>query len=277
MSTIQQLSCTANWSIDLYLQADYKNQSFIWFITIGFWYFSLHYKFHIDTQGTALDAFPLCSNMKQELPEAFHKLCTNTHLTYVTTSDRLGQDIWLLTMKKLLLEFFLPTSPINEHPMSTEWLYSVPFPQPPKLVSWNYDNGNGSLLEQIEEIVWKKCQPDHDTSDEDNEELDDNGNIADLNHMNIEFLIERFKIKNKFMVSLPSSEHKDLIDKTKPIQFGNESILQYALPHTAVKNICIPEAQHENTLWFYAVFTNLYGHNTKFQMDEFKNCLFAFW
>jgi len=274
MSTIQQLSHTANWSIDLYLQTDYKNQSFIWFITIGFWYSSLHYKFHVDSQGTIPDMFPICSNMKQELPETFHKLCNNTHLTYVITSDHLGQDILLLTMKKLLLEFFPPTCLINEHPMLTQWLYSVPFPPPPKSVSWTYDNGNGSLLGHIEEMVWKKCQPEQDTSDEDTEELHHDEDIA---HTNSPFLIEQFDSDNTFMVSLASSKNKNLFDKTTPFRFGNEFILQYALPHTSVKNICNSEEEDENTSWFHTVFTNLYGNNTKFQMNEFKNCLFAFW
>jgi len=153
----------------------------------------------------------------------------------------------------------------------TEWLYSVPFPPPPRSVSWNYDNGNDSLFGHIEEIVLKKFQPNDDTSDQDNksnagseedEELDDDNNLDDLNHTNTKFSMEQFQTNNTFFMSLPVSEHNNLVGKGKPPQFGNECILQYDLPHTTVKNICIPEPQLENTSWFYTVFTKLYGDNT---------------
>ena len=151
MSAIQQLCHTADSSTDLYLQTDYKNRSFARFITIGFWYCS-----NPDTQQTSPDRLPLCSDMQQELPQPFHTLFSSAQLTDVTTKDCFGQTIWLLTMKRVIMEIFPPMFQIDEHPMLTEWLFSVPFPSPPNLVSWNFDNGNGSLLQCMEETVWNK-------------------------------------------------------------------------------------------------------------------------
>jgi len=173
MSTIQQLCRTANSSTDLYLQTDYKNHSFAQFITIGFWYCS-----NMDIQWTSLDTFPLCSDVQQELPKAFHILFSSAQLMYLTTKDALGQSIQLLTMKKILMEFFPPIFLIDEHPMLTEWLYSVPFPSLPNLVSWDFDNGNGSLLQHMEETIWKKYYKKKDTSDEDDDSTIQSEEIA---------------------------------------------------------------------------------------------------
>ena len=78
-------------------------------------------------------------------------------------------------------------------------------------------------------------------------------------------------------MSLPVKEYKTVSGEDKPTDFGNERILQHFLLHTIVRTISIENTQVQHVSWFYTVFTMLHGAETKFQMDEFKYCLFAFW
>jgi len=52
--------------------------------------------------------------------------------TFDDTLEEENMLIRLLCLKKRLCEWFPPMSPITNHPMLTEWLYSVPFPSPSK-------------------------------------------------------------------------------------------------------------------------------------------------
>ena len=284
MSTIQQLCRSANSSTDLYLQTDLKNRSFARFITIGFWYY-----FKLDTEGTSPATLPLCSDLQQELPEAFHSLFSSAQLTYVTTKHPFGQTIRLLTMKRVIMEIFPPMFPFQEHPMLTEWLYSVPFPSPPKSVLWNFDNGNRPLLQRMEETVWNNYYKMKDTSDEVEDEDKDLTMTSEDNtdeHRNQgttitilpdDFSIEPFLSKNEFWMSINFDEYNKRFGMNRPADFGDDCILQYFLPHTVVGAIPTPKAQLVHNSWFYTVFTTLYGAETKFEMSEIRNCLFAFW
>jgi len=155
MSTIQQLSLIACSKPDLYLQTDYNNQSFLYFISIGFWYSSLHLELTINGQRQASKGYPLCCNVTEELPKTLHELVTSADLGYITTPQPGAAEIRLLTMKKVLLEFFPPMRPVVDYPMLTEWLYSVPFPSPPQSSSWNHDEKYG-ILHCIENIIPNK-------------------------------------------------------------------------------------------------------------------------
>jgi len=101
--------------------------------------------------------------------------------------------------------------------MLTEWLYSVPFPSPPDLVSSNYNNKNGSLLQLIEENIWKRCYGKEDTSDENEEsdvESEEDPEPDKGKPTNTDFSIDPFITNNTFYMSLPVKEYKAVSEKT---------------------------------------------------------------
>ncbi len=93
LSTIQQLCKMTSSNTDLFLQADYTSRSFIWLITIGFYYTSQHLKHQSDTERTASDKHPLCFAHKEELPDEFHNLINTGELSYLTTASPNGSNI----------------------------------------------------------------------------------------------------------------------------------------------------------------------------------------
>jgi len=225
--------------------------------------------------------------VQQELPEPFHTLFSSAQLTYVTTKDHFGQTIRLLTMKRVIMEIFPPMLPINEHPMLADWLFSVPFPSPPNVVSWNFDNGNGCLLQCMEETVWNKYYKKKHTSseDEDNDSTiarkdttdEESNQETSITTIQGDFSIQTFLSKNVFYVSIAVAKYKKRFGTNKPPDFGDNHILQYFLPHTTVETMLSPNAQVERNSWFYTVFKTLYGAATRFELNEFRYCLFAFW
>ncbi len=130
LSTIQQLSKMTNSSHDLFLQSAYNSSSFIQFIKIGFLYSSPESIVPINTSTTVATEFPICCNFQEELPEAFHNLFGTSDMVYLTAEKGKNRNIRLLTMKKLLVDFFPPMYQMTDHPMLVQWLYSVPFPSP---------------------------------------------------------------------------------------------------------------------------------------------------
>jgi len=69
MFTIQELCVITKTSLDLYLQTCYENSSFMWLITIGFCYASLHFGLVIDFNDEQMTGFLLCSDPEKELPK----------------------------------------------------------------------------------------------------------------------------------------------------------------------------------------------------------------
>jgi len=140
MCVIQELCIASETSLDLFFQTCYENTSFMWFITIGFCYFAQHYGPIVDLDEVPMSGFPLCSDPEKELPKHLGTLAKKGEVTYTGTFDDTPEEenmmIRLLCLKKHLCEWFPPMSPIKNHPMLTEWLYSVPFPSPSKKISW---------------------------------------------------------------------------------------------------------------------------------------------
>jgi len=188
----------------------------------------------------------------------------------------------LLTMKKVLLEFFPPMHPIVDHPMLMEWLYSVPFPSPPQSSSWNYYQKSGTL-HHVENIIPNKSYNKDDTDelqdksedelDEDIQQLAENRNFTNSSMFQVEPLLTR----DMSYVALFSEELKKVTGQTRPPHFGDHQLLKYVLPHTSIKRFTNLKKQQEQYSWFCAVFISVYGDIISFQPVELKNCLFAFW
>jgi len=130
----------------------------------------------------------------------------------------------------------------------------------------------------LEGVLKKHIDEDENLTIQSEEIADEDTNeetiITTIQH---DFSIKPFLTKNIFFVSIAVAKYKNCFGKDKPPNYGDDCILQYFLLHTIVKMIPIQNAQVEHTSWFYTVFTSLYGMETKFQMNEFKYCLFAFW
>jgi len=131
MCTIQALCRKENVCTDIYLQTEYLNQSFLWFIMIGFWYSRQHYASNHRKKG-----FPLCMDAQKELPPSLAEFAQIGDVSYITSKSNESMAIQLLIMKSFLADLFAPVCKFSYHGMSQKWLFSVPFPAPVNYMVW---------------------------------------------------------------------------------------------------------------------------------------------
>jgi len=107
LCAIQSLSDSQKSLIDLYLQTDFHNQSFMWFITFGFCYSLNHFGPVLDDIATTQEEFPLCSNASNELPEELGRSAHFGDISYITAADDGRTSIRLLTLKNIYQHYYL--------------------------------------------------------------------------------------------------------------------------------------------------------------------------
>jgi len=127
LSMIQRLCKHEQSSIKLYLQCDYTKHSFLRFISIGFWYSLKHYIALTMCAQVKGEFFSFCVK-SSELLCLLYALARKGQICYRVVSDTQNNNIWLLFLTESLQEWFPPLMPIQQHPLLTEWLFSVPFP-----------------------------------------------------------------------------------------------------------------------------------------------------
>jgi len=116
MCAIQTLCRKENACTDIYLQTEYLNQSFLWFITIGFWYSRQHYASNHTKKG-----FPLCMDAQKELPPTLAEFARIGDVSYITSKSNELMEIQLLVMKSFLADLFPPESKFSDHGMLQKW------------------------------------------------------------------------------------------------------------------------------------------------------------
>ena len=132
MVIVQTLAEAKQLPIDIYLQTDVDNHSFVHFLMLGFCY-SWH-NFGPDNidKGSLPEHFPFCRNPQSELPKAMYRLAHVGELPYITNNE----DIRMLVLHESLRTIFPPKILFTDHDVSRDWLYKVPLPPPTKFVSW---------------------------------------------------------------------------------------------------------------------------------------------
>jgi len=157
--------------------------------------------------------------------------------------------------------------------------YFVPKPRPQDYVWTSDQEGNEKSDEEDQDSFHdaEESQKSNDEADTHTGNQDKVNKVTNDNEMI--FSMTPLRTTDKYHVAFIRGTLEELIGPSIPgrlNQDGDHRVLQHALPHTTVNPIDIPENQPEQASWFYAVFRALYGDDTKFQLDEFKQCLLAF-
>jgi len=113
-----------------------------------------------------------------------------------------------------------PMSKITEHPQLTEWLYSVPFPSPWNFLSWQQDNGGGSIVQKLKGFVLHLCF------------LDNNGYKSPKSDSVINPSMEGC---DNFWIGLNDDVLQKICSVKKPVSIFNDRIIQYVMPYWGQK------------------------------------------
>ena len=264
MCAIQELCIATTTPYDLFLQTCFENGSFIWFITIGFCYASLHFGPVVDAQEDPKIGFPLCSNPLKDLPKHLATLANKGEITYITTVDEDADDehflIRLLWLNKRIVDFFPPMYPITNHSQMEQWLYSVPFPSPTQSTSWIQKRGETSLIRHIESLIPKNCFE----------------KVNEWNRSDTDSGINDLTMSYSFNVVVREKDFDtQKLDRNKP--YGNADVLGISMPFVDVDEFEYDIPQPDQYSWFYAVLESLYCKKARFTGNEFQYCLKAFW
>ena len=241
----------------LYLQCDHTKQPFSRFITIGFWYSIKHYLFYSIRPEDSKKPYPFCSKFG-ELPFALFTLAGKGEICYKIVLDTQNENIRLLTLKKSLATWFPPSMPITDHPLLTEWLFSVPFPIPQKFTPWN-NSKEGSVLQKVRKFFSRECrEEDKKWSPEKDCSLNPLQSCQFIN------------------VAVDKKVGKELSGRYDMKEYGSNIIIQHSLPFVDVKKLDVPESKPDHYSWFLAVQATLYSNTAAFEAAEWKACFLAF-